>query len=137
MNLDFSPVSLLVILQLLLDALLLIGLVLLHRRITAIDATQWEEMSKATEEALRLAEMLEKNLEEKRALVKRIEEAASRLQQKAQREGRAADPRSEAVNLLKKGLSKEEVSERTGLPLEEIELMASLQAAPKGDGWRA
>ncbi len=137
MNLDLSPVSLLVILQLLLDALLLIGLVLLHRRITAIDATQWEEMSKATEEALRLAEMLEKNLEEKRALVKRIEEAAARLQQKAQREGRAADPRSEAVNLLKKGLSKEEVSERTGLPLEEIELMASLQTTAKGDGWRA
>ena len=137
MNLDLSPVSLLVILQLLLDALLLIGLVLLHRRITAIDATQWEEMSKATEEALRLAEMLEKNLEEKRALVKRIEEAAARLQQKAQREGKPADPRSEAVTLLKKGLSKEEVSERTGLPLEEIELMASLQTTAKGDGWRA
>jgi len=130
-----SALPLLLLLQLLFDLAILVGLLLLHRRIASVRSVAWEEMSRATQEALRLARELEKNLEEKRRLVARLERAAERLREEAPREDGA---RARARRLLQEGLSREEVAERTGLPLEEIELMATLKGGGgRSKGWRA
>ncbi len=116
-------------LQLFLDIVLLSLLLLIYRRLKALDPKRTGNILDALKEGERLCQVLEKNLEEKTRLVRQLQgclnagtEGDSKMEDKAS----WTDPREKALDLYKKGLDIKDISMRTGLAQGEIEVIISL-----------
>ncbi len=125
--------SVLIALQLFLDAILFSLLFLIYRRIKALDPERSGHILNALKEGERLCQVLEKNLEEKAALVKELKGYLDIQDQGANRnpDNPEADTRSEALKLHMQGLDIKEISRRTGLSQGEVEVVISLARARK------
>ncbi len=119
--------TLLVVVQLFLDAVLFTLLFLIYRRLKALDPLRTGRILDALQEGKKLCDDLEKNLKEKAALVEELKACI--------RQGREASPgqqdnrsdrRDEILMLHEKGVDAREISRRTGLPLGEVEVLISL-----------
>ncbi len=123
-------------LQLALDLALLVGLFILYRKVAGVDQSTWRRIADATAKALELSSRLDKNLEEKRRMVERVEKALAALEKA---EPSTPSQRKERVMaLLKEGRPREEIAAEVGMSLEEVELLASIQAArTAAKEWRA
>ncbi len=119
--------TLLIAAQLVCDALLFTLIVLLYRRLRCLDQGKSGRLLDALHEGMKLCEDLQRNLQEKAALV---EELRTCLQQAdAGSSGPYKAKREEALRLLEEGLEPEKISRLTGLPAGEVEVLASLARA--------
>jgi len=134
-----TSVYILFILQFLLDIVLIVLLLALFKKLKMADPARLQRLIEALEQGSKLAEKIEKNLIEKKALTDKLEKLIKHSERADKQPTPASKPPSkigidkqdQIKKLHKQGKKNAEISKITGIPIGEVELILSLEKAQK------
>ncbi len=133
-----TSISLLFILQFLLDIVLIMLLLALFKKLKMADPGRLQRLIEALEQGSMLAEKIERNLQEKKELTDKLERLIKETDKESTTSSHASqateigtDKQAQVKELHKQGKKNSEISRITGIALGEVELILSLEKAQR------